>query len=76
MEPWRGASNLRCDIVALLEMHQTFTNIARYIREHADSDLDSDDGVLLVEQVPDDVVIVAETALQHHPPALVSPRIP
>jgi hypothetical protein len=40
------------------------------------TDLDSDDGVLLVEQVPDDVVIVAETALQHHPPALVSPRIP
>jgi hypothetical protein len=60
---------------------QNTRNIARYINEagfqgQGDSDLDSDDGVLLVEQVPDDVIIVAETALQHHPSALVTPRIP
>ena len=34
----------------------------------------SNDGVLLVEEVPDDVVVVAEAALQHHPAALVAPN--
>jgi hypothetical protein len=74
LEPWRGASNLRCDIVALLEMHNIFIKHSKVHKPNGDSDLDSDDGVLLVEQVPDDVIIVAETPLQHNPSALVSPR--
>ena len=32
-------------------------------------------GILLVEQVPDGVVLVAEAALYHDPPTLVPPEL-